>query len=235
MATTIKAGHELFVTVGETFFALPSGLAIPENFFDKGSEPWTGVIKFGGLPLRTFRDPHTGTEHKTGEADTIVQRKQDVTIDQIGGSGTTPIELVALQLRSSAPIAVRVGDGVQRWDVVARVSRSKPSAGHMTITQLTAVGGQFHSDFVVLPELRFTRLSDGEERVLDFGAMRVPEAKHALVDRITRFEAHEVPFQFASPAPRLQVAGLTTSNFAIIGTHTTGPHPVHTVPAHLPQ
>jgi hypothetical protein len=229
MATTIKAGYDLFATDGEAFFSLPMGLGIPQDFFDKGSQPWTGLMTFIGLPFRTFRDPRTGTEHKTGEADTVVERKKDVTINQIGGSGTTPIELVGLQLKSRGPIAVRVGDRVQHWDVQVGVSSSRPSAGNMTITLTGADGGNFDSDFMIVPKFRFIRQADGEEKVLDFGAMRVPDARQALVARISTLQAYEVPFQTASPADRLQIAGLTTSNFAVpaIGHHTHSVVAVH--------
>src|ERR1019366_3898194 len=161
---TITAGFDLFETTGDAYFALPSGFSVPADFFHKSSAPFTGIIRFEGYPLRKFKDPRTGKEHKTGTTDTIVHRKQDVTIKSVGGSGTTEIELVQLSLRSCRPIEVHVGRGVQRWDVQVSVSRSKPSAGSMTITQTSEHGGQFASELVIWPLFRFERQSDGEER-----------------------------------------------------------------------
>jgi hypothetical protein len=219
---TIQANYDLFATDGEAFFPFPMGLPIPGDFFDRGSQRWTGLIKFHGFPFRTFRDHRTGVEHKTGEADTAVLRQQDVVINQIGGYGTTPIVLAALQLRSVGPIAVRVGNRVEHWDVEVRVSRSRPSAGHMTITQTSATGGHFDSDFMIVPEFTFIRQADGDQKVLDFGTVSVPAPRQALAARISTLQAYDVPFELTHPVDALQIAGLTSTNFAVarIAHHT---------------
>jgi len=212
---TFKAGFDLFGTDGEAFFPIPSGLGIPANFFHQGSEPWTGLMKFEGYPIRKFKSPLDGKEYHTGEADTIVQRKQDVTIDKVGGSGRTELQLVGLSLRSCGGIKVRVGKSVQTWDVHVGVSHRHPSAGHMTINLTSEDGGTFDSDFTIVPQFRFIRQADGEEKVLDFGAMKVPDARQPLVARISTLQAYDVPFQIAHPADTLTVPGLTTANFAV--------------------
>jgi hypothetical protein len=221
--STITAGFDLFETTGDAYFALPSGFSVPADFFHKSSAPFTGIIRFEGYPLRKFKDPRTGKEHKTGTTDTIVHRKQDVTIKSVGGSGTTEIELVQLSLRSCRPIEVHVGRGVQRWDVQVSVSRSKPSAGSMTITQTSEHGGQFASELVIWPLFRFERQSDGEERFLDVGALKIPAEKHALVARLNTLLASEVAWQDGPPVREdaLAIPELT-GRFAVatIGHHS---------------
>jgi len=212
---TIQANYDLFGTEGEAFFPFPMGLPISGDFFDRGSHPWTGVIKFEGFPFRTFRDPRTGVDHQTGEADTAVLREQDVVINQIGDQGTTPIVLAALSLRSIGPIAVRVGNRVQHWDVEVRVSPSRRSAGHMTIYLTSATRGHFDSDFMIVPEFTFIRQADGDRRVLDFGTVSVPAPRQALAARISALQAYDVPFELTHPAAALQIAGLTSTNFAV--------------------
>ena len=212
---TIQANYDLFGTEGEAFFPFPMGLPIPGDFFDRGSHPWTGVIKFEGFPFRTFTDPRTGAVHQTGEADTAVLREQDVVINQIGDQGTTPIVLAALQLRSIGPIAVRVGNRVQHWDVEVRVSRSRRSAGHMTIYLTSATRGHFDSDFMIVPEFTFIRQADGDQRVLDFGTVSVPAPRQPLAARISTLQAYDVPFELTHPVAALQIAGLTSPNFAV--------------------
>ena len=218
MPTTIPANYDLFETNGDAYFTLPSGFSIPAGFFHKGSAPWAGLIRFAGYPIRKFEDPRTGKEHKTGRTDTIVHRKQDVTIKSVGGSGTTEIELVQLSLRSYRPIEVHVGRGVQCWDVQVSVSRSKPSAGSMTITQTSEHGGQFASELVVWPLFRFERQSDGEERLLDLGALQIPAEKQALVARINTQQAAEVEWQDSPLVDALAIPELT-GRFAVPAIH----------------
>lgn len=221
---TIQANYDLFVTDGETFFPFPTGLHIPGDFFHRGSHSWHGVIKLRGYPLRRFRDPRTGTEHQTGNADTVVFREQDVVINQIGGQGTTRIVLAALSLRSVDPIAVGVGNRVQHWDVEVRVSPSRPSAGQMTITQTSATGGHFDAELNVVPEFTFIRQADGDQKVLDLATVSVPAPRQAQAARAMTFQDFDVPFELTHPADALQIAGLTSPNFRVAAV-TTGPHP----------
>jgi hypothetical protein len=211
---TIQAGFDFFETNGDAYFTLPHGFSIPEGFFHKGSAPWAGLIRFVGYPIRRFEDPKTGKEVKTGTADTVVARKQDITIQKIPGSGTTEIELVRLSLRSATPIQVEVGHIVQRWDVDVTVSTAKPSIGSMTVTQATDQGGHFTSELVIWPKFRFERRSDGEERLLDMGAMKVPAERQALVAGINTLRAADVPWQ-SSPLPNTLALPALMGNFAV--------------------
>ena len=212
--STIKAGMDFFATDGDAYFTIPHGVPIHEHFFHKGSAQWTGLIRFQGAPFRKFKDPRTGNEYATGEADTAMARAQDVTIEKLPGSGKTEIELVALSLRSCNPIEVHVGRHVQRWDVRVSVSRSRPSKGTMTINQTNPDGGTFDSEFVIVPEFDFVRQADGEEKHLDFGAMKIPPERQTLVARISTLQAADVPWHTSAPEDTLAVAGATT-NFAV--------------------
>ncbi|HME00030.1 MAG TPA: hypothetical protein VKM93_22210 [Terriglobia bacterium] len=190
---TITAGYDLFETIpGEANFLFPTSMPIPEGFFHKGSDPFMGTIRFEGVPIREFTDPRTGKKHKTGTTDTMVFRKQDVTIKSVPGSGTTEIELVHLSLRSCCPIEVQVGGHAQRWDVHLSLSRSKPSLGTMTITHESEHGGHFASEIRPVPVFRFERRSDGVERLLDLGALPLPAEKQELVVRLNTLQASEV-------------------------------------------
>lgn len=217
--STIPAGYDLFETIpGETHFTFPNALPIPADFFHKGSAPFTGTIHFEGYPIREFHDPRTRKKHKTGTTDTMVERKADVTIKSVGGTGTTEIELVHLSLRGS--INVQVGSSTQIWDVHVSVSRSKPSTGTMTFTQTSEHGGVFASELRVAPHFRFERRSDGAERHLDMGAMNIAEEKQALVARANTLTSSEVQWQDSHPAggnalviPELANLAVGPSNF----------------------
>jgi len=226
---TIQSGFDLFETQGDAFFTLPNGFSVPADFFQKGSHPFAGIIRFTGFPIRRFEDPRNGKEHKIGTTDTIVFRKQDVNIANVPGSGTTEIELVVLQLRSVNPIEVQTAHGTQKWDVFVSLSRAKPSLGTMTITQTSDGGGTFSSELVIWPSFRFERRSDGEEKVLDMGALRVPPEKQAVVSKINTLAAAEVPWTTTPEAGKLANTALT-ANFAVRAIA----HHSHSVVAALP-
>jgi hypothetical protein len=108
----------------------------------------------------------------TGDADTVVQRKEDANVPTVpSNSGPVPIELVQLSLVGMAPIAVKVGSQTQVWDVRAGLSPSRPSTGAMSIHRTSDGGGTFDSQLRVYPRFTFTRLSDGATKVLDVGAL----------------------------------------------------------------
>jgi hypothetical protein len=214
---TINAGFDLFETKGDAFFTIPHGLAISEDFFHKGSAPFTGIVRFRGYPLRKFH--HKGNEFHIGYTDTVVERKKDVEIKGQGQSGETPIELVALSLRSAEPLEVQVGNDVQLWDVRVSVSRKKPSTGSMTITLNNENGGVFDSVLNIYPHFVFERQSDGEERQLDIGAMEVPSQKRELASTLNTLRAMEVPWQTSAPKTALAIPKLTNNFVALSIAH----------------
>src|SRR5580658_862992 len=216
--STIPAGYDLLETIpGETHVIFPNALPIPADFFHKGSAPFTGTIHLEGYPIREFHDPRTRKKHKTGTTDTVVERKTDVTIKSVGGTGTTEIELVQLSLRGS--INVQVGSSTQVWDVHVSASHSKRSTGTMTFTQTSEHGGVFASELQVVAHFRFERRSDGAERHLDMGAMKIAEEKQALVARANTLTSSEVQWLDSHPAggsalviPDLANLAVATSN-----------------------
>lgn len=176
-------GLDYFHTVSPgTSFNFSGDLALPAGFFDEGSPRFAGRIPFKGVPLGSYR------EAKTGNADTVVARRE---MTQLGpkfpSRGSAQIELVALSLRSTKPIMVKVGGKTQIWDVKLALSQGRASSGKMEIVQTGARGGTFNSEFVVLPLLTFVRRSDKAERTLDVGTMKLsPEAEKSLTLRATK-------------------------------------------------
>lgn|ERR1039457_4447201 len=230
MATKhIKAGFDFFQTVGDAVFTFPTAFAIPENFFHDGSPRFTGTIPFVGYPIREFAHPHSKKKHKSGAADTVVHRTQDVTITSVPGSGTTKIELVHLLLKSRSPIEVPAArGGVHLWDVQISLSPSKASTGTMTITQTSATGGHFTSALDVWPVLRFERQFDGQVRHLDMGSLPIPDEKRDLVARLNNLQASDVTWE-DSPIVDEEGADIAvlTGNFRIpLPIVHVGPHPV---------
>src|SRR3990170_2822469 len=65
----VPAGFDLFETdPASTQFHFQGPGTIPADFFAPGSDPFTGNVNFGGVPLETFNGLGTG------DADTVVQR-----------------------------------------------------------------------------------------------------------------------------------------------------------------
>ncbi len=182
-----NAGFDFFETKSASF-TFTNALPIPAGHFDKHSKAFVGTVQLVGYPIREFTDPGTKKTHKTGNADTVVHRKQDVK----GGSGTTEIELVQLSLRGS--IDVQVGNSTQRWDIIVGVSGSKPSKGSMTFTPKT-----FASKLTVWPVFQFERQSDGAKKHLDLGSMKIPDDKLEAVAQLNTLLASEVEWQEGPP------------------------------------
>jgi hypothetical protein len=225
---TIPAGFDLFETIpGEANFTFTSAFWIPAGVFHKDSRPFMGTIHFEGLPFRTWKDPRTGKEHKTGTTDTIIHRKKDVTINSIGESGATEIELVALSLRSSHPVEIHVGNQKQRWDVHGTVSKKKPSVGKMTITQTSEHGGTFAAKWQVWPHMTFKRLSDAKEVHLDIGDLKISDEQQEVVARLNTMEATEAAWQDSPPEDQRAVVISDLATRFVVPGPNYDPHGVH--------
>lgn len=159
-APTIAPGFDLFQTDSlNTQFSFQDEFTLPPGFFGPGSDPFTGIVPFGGVPIGWSGLNYTGT------TDTIVQRLQAA--DLSSGMATIPIQLVSLSLVSVNPITVTYHGGMNPsfFDVFVEVSPSVPSNGTMTISS----GGTFDSALTVYPFLTFIRENDTLQRQLDLG------------------------------------------------------------------
>lgn len=131
---------------------------IPADFFDPGSDPFTGRIELGGA--------------MPSGIDTRVQRLGQLCFYDPPWTDTVPIELVELNLVSCQPITVE-GSGL--WDVQVGLSPVSPGPGSMTVTKTHPGGGTFESSFPVQPLYIFSRVGNPSDiRVLDTGAIGIP-------------------------------------------------------------
>ena len=106
-----------------------------------------GIVNFVGVPIGTFN------ERNVGSADTIVQRTQDVTFNN--GSGTTPIEVVALSLKSKNSVTL---PGLGNFDIFVGLTPGQKSTGTLTINE----NKTFNSDFNVNWTATFKPTSGGD-------------------------------------------------------------------------
>lgn len=128
-AISVDKGYDLLETTAGTTFAGAPFQGVPLGTFDFGSGPVA-----------------------VGSADTIVHRLSDLSLPG-PGTGTVPIELVALQLVSAMPIDL--GAGLNSYFITLQSARGGPaSAGQMTITAADPGGGTFNSFFDVFFDIR---------------------------------------------------------------------------------
>lgn len=150
-STYIPAGDDKFETTnnGETYHNFQAS-PIPANFFDPGSNAYSGVVPLEGVPIPG-----------QGDVDTIIHRNQDVFTP-----GSTSITMTALSLKGINPITVTyTGGGSESWTVRVGLSDFQASTGTMSFSS----GSSFDSSLKVWPKFTFTRVSDGAVRVLDTG------------------------------------------------------------------
>jgi hypothetical protein len=155
---------------------------IPAGFFGPGSEPFTGTVPLQGEPLQTI------PPDLLYPTDTIVRRQAPVTLPGPGGTGSVPIEIVALSLVSTSPITVTYNGGqwTELWDVKMCLSSAQPQPIGTTTIRADdcgwAQGGTFSSTLPVLPLFTFTRQGDLYTRGLDFGANGQPPIQFEITD-----------------------------------------------------
>ncbi len=140
---------------------------IPAGFFDPGSDPFDGVILLGG--------------GGGGQPDTVVQRMGPLCLPEpLPSMDTVPIELVALNLVSCAPITVTYPSSPpELWDVHVGLSPTPAPPGLLTVTKQHPNGGVFSATFYVQPRYVFTRVpgdpnDPNNVRILDTGGMLPP-------------------------------------------------------------
>jgi hypothetical protein len=167
---TVFAGSDLFTTPagGATVDSHFTAMPIPSDFFDPGSDPFTGDLTLQGSPLQTT------PPNVLGPTDVVVRRNLDAILPPPPSSAVVPIEIVALSLVSSSPITVTYQGGMnpERWDVHVCLSvQQQQCVGSMTINRDCHEGGTFSATLPVLPLFTFVRQSDMAIRVLDFGML----------------------------------------------------------------
>jgi len=123
-----QSAKAISINRGTDYVATPSGDAV-FTFVDPLPGAGNVTVKFGGLAIGTptATSPDGGY---SGEADTVINRLQDVNGTPTGG--TTPIEIVGLSLKSVAPVTI----GGANYDVFAGLQKyynGTPSTGTMTI------------------------------------------------------------------------------------------------------
>ncbi len=142
-------------------FCAADGTAIPADFFDPGSEPFEGAIRFGDL------DPV--------EPGTFMRRLDGMVLPEIDSQALVPIELVELDLVSCEPITVIIDSQPVDWDVAATLSSTPAGQGQMQVVRTHANGGVFFAEFPLYPQLIFQRaVPPFDVRVLDLGLLGPP-------------------------------------------------------------
>jgi hypothetical protein len=144
-AEPIRKGVDLWISVAgmaRTSFAQEP---IPAGFFCNGSQPFTGSISFQGAPLAT--EP----AEALGRADTIVQRLDDAVFDA-KGEATTRIQLMALSLVSTRPVATSCG----AYDVAVHLADGEQPTTTMRIFNSDALGGTYSAPLSLNVKLVFT-------------------------------------------------------------------------------
>ena len=173
------AGIDLWTTPpGGTTYTYFAGAPIPPDFFEPGSDPFDGAIVLGGQPLST--DP----PNALGPADTVIERLQNATLLETPSQDTVEIEIVALDLVSTDPITVAYngGQNPELWDVRVCLSDLAQPTGSMTIYRNCPDGGKYDATLPILPKYIFTRVSDLEQRILDFGLAGRDPYNYAIMD-----------------------------------------------------
>jgi hypothetical protein len=173
----VFAGLHLWTTPpGGTTYQDFASEPIPPGFFGPGSDPFDGLIVLKGQPVPT--DPPEGL----GPADTVVQRLEDAYVPQPQTQDTVEIEIRALNLVGIEPITVTFsGQDAELWEVRACLSELPQPTGSMIIERTCSDGGTYQAALPVLPRFIFTRLSDQQQRVLDFGVAGRPPLDFASV------------------------------------------------------
>lgn len=155
-ADTIYSGIDVWTTPGNgSTFTDFANRPLPASFFCAGSEPFTGRIEFQGLPIAN----DTGGD--LGSADTIIHRLDDAVFDT-GGVATTRIQVRALSLVSSAPVATSCGD----YRVFASLTGDQPIT-EMKIYRENPDGGTFEAPLQLNVKLEFVPLTDPEGETLE--------------------------------------------------------------------
>lgn len=208
-AGDVLAGVDLFTATNGSSYTV---FSIPADFFDPGSDPFSGTIQLKGDPLSV-----PGID---GPPDTIVRRSSAASLpDPLPSSDTVPIEIVALNLVSVNPITVTYSGPsfTELWDVRITLAPTPPPPGTINILHDVADGGTFTATLPVTPLLTFTRVGDLATRTTN-------EPTDNLQLNLPTPWSHTQPFQAATLT--IPYGGLLQSEFwpgGIPGSPSTTP------------
>ena len=169
-ASDVLPGYDFFEAVGDLSNHSFGDNPIPPNFFDPGSDPFTGPVQFLGGQINPLS---ACPEDDLFGIDAVIRRIDPAVLPAIPSSDQIPIEIVELRLVSSAPITVTYGGGgnPEDWMVTMELTPSgpQPPGQQWFFHDLPDPdGGASDMYLPVLPKFTFTRISDNAERVLDY-------------------------------------------------------------------
>jgi hypothetical protein len=121
--------------------------------------------KVDGNPVVSLKGESLGRDALDG-IDTIIRRSKDV--DLRTGSGSGPLEIVALRLVGESPVSI--GGKAYQLHVFLSEFRSDVKPGAVSFRLNNADGGTFSSSINVRPKLVFTG-QDGDNVAIDCGAV----------------------------------------------------------------
>ena len=220
----VKPGYDLFVTgaAKHDFAETP----LPAGFFGPGSEPFDALVDLEGLGIESFLG------FDVGATDTIVRRREPAYLGGSPASDTIEIELVALSLRSIAPIVVTFAGAAPNkdFDVVVTLSRSQASRGSMVINRTSCAGGDYEASLTVIPFFTFTEVDSSPPVVFTLdGATLDYEANVVTIDRPSweRVPTHDQTTVLGLTGDATNLAGAPWFfDFYIFGSAVhVGPHP----------
>ncbi len=154
----ILAGSDLWSTPGggQTTHSFANS-PIPAGFFGEGSAAFDGTVVLEGLPFQDNPGLAPQGSNNLGNADTIVQRLEDMSLQQTGDTASTPIEIVALSLTSVDPINVTVNGQEEMFNVEVQLPfGGQQPQGEMQINHNTSEGGTFNAVLPVNADMFFS-------------------------------------------------------------------------------
>jgi len=171
---TVAAGYDLFQSV--------TGVG-------SGGTNFMGV-DFTGVPLNTFNFGGTIGVQNVGPTDTIIQRLSTVTVLAPGQSAITGLNVLALQLETTAPTTV-FGPLANYF---ITLTPAATSTGSMNITFASTAGGTFTSQLDLFFDIHMGALNGpvvaSEELMLsNSGAAwgRIPPPGSVLINGVNNF------------------------------------------------
>ncbi|HYG65605.1 MAG TPA: hypothetical protein VEL74_23685 [Thermoanaerobaculia bacterium] len=127
---------------------------LPAGFFCGKSAAFTGKVPFKGVPIVTEGG-------SLGPTDTIVERLDDVTLDE-NGVGTTRVQLRALQFESIAPVKTACG----KFNVRVHLDGEQPIT-EMRIVKENETGGRFFAHIGLRARVIFTPVRGQARRPME--------------------------------------------------------------------